>query len=153
MNTAQEWGTALLRIVLGAIFVMHGYQALAELGPATVAGYVTSLGYPPALAPALAWYLVGVHLAGGALILIGLWTRVAALLQVPIMASAVFLLHLPQGFFMRGIILDVAKGRAVADGYEYSLLVLGATLALALLGPGALSADGWRAGRRRIKFP
>lgn len=153
MNTAQERGTALLRVMLGVIFIMHGYQALAVLGPATAAGSITGMGYPPALAPALAWYLVVVDIAGGALILIGLWTRLAALLQVPIMASAVFLLHLPQGFFMRGIILDAAKTQTVAGGYEYSLLVLVATLALALLGPGALSVDGWRAGGRRIQLP
>ncbi len=153
MNTAQAWGTTLLRVMLGVILVMHGYLALAVLGPATAAGYVTSLGYRSALASALAWYLVVVHLAGGTLILVGLWTRLTALLQVPIMASAAFLLHFPQGFFMRGILLDAAKGQTVAGGYEYALLVLVATLAVALLGPGALSVDAWRAGHRRPSAP
>ncbi len=153
MNSTWAWGTALLRTMLGVIFVMHGYLALAVIGPAGAAGSVTSLGYPPSLAPLLAWYLVVVHLAGGALIVIGLWTRLAVLLQIPIMASATFLLHFPQGFFLRGILLDAAKGQTEAGGYEYSLLVLVATLALALLGPGALSVDGWRAGRHRPSVP
>lgn len=153
MDYAPAWGMALLRVMLGVIFVMHGYFALAVLGPATTAGHITSLGYPPALAPALAWYLVVVHVAGGAFLIVGFGTRLAAVLQVPIIASAVFLLHLPQGFFVRGIVLDTAKAQTAAGGYEYSLLVLIATLALALLGPGALSVDGWRAGRHRIRLP
>jgi len=70
--------------------------------------------------------------------IVGFWTRLVAVLQIPIMASAFFLLHLGQGFFMSGALLDTPAGpRAVVGGYEYSLLVLVATLAEALLGPGA----------------
>jgi uncharacterized membrane protein YphA (DoxX/SURF4 family) len=64
------------------------------------------------------------------------------------MAAAVFLLHLPQGFFMNGIILDAASGRAIAGGYEFTLTVLVATLAVMLLGAGALSVDHALAARR-----
>jgi uncharacterized membrane protein YphA (DoxX/SURF4 family) len=67
---------------------------------------------------------------------------------VPVMASAVFLLHVPQGFFMTGIILDAAAGRAIAGGYEFTLTVLVATLAVILLGPGALSVDHAISDRR-----
>jgi putative oxidoreductase len=102
------------------------------------------MGYPAALGPVLAWYLIVVHLAGGLLVIAGLWTRWAALAQVPIMASATFLVHWKQGFFMTGIVLDAATGRAIAGGYEYTLLILAATVALALLGPGALALDGLR---------
>jgi putative oxidoreductase len=153
MSGAPVWGTALLRVILGVIFVMHGYLALAVLTPAGAAGYFTRMGYPPGLAVPLAWYLVVVHLGGGALLVIGLWTRLAALLQVPIMASAVFLFHFPQGFFLRGIILDAAKDQAVAGGYEYALLVLAATLAQALLGEGALSVDARRRRRGPTRVP
>jgi uncharacterized membrane protein YphA (DoxX/SURF4 family) len=72
---------------------------------------------------------------------VGLWTRWAALAQVPIMASAVFLYHLRQGFFMTGIVVDPARGLAIAGGYEFTLLVLAATLTLVLAGGGALAAD------------
>ena len=153
MSDAQAWGTALLRVILGVIYVMHGYFAVTVLGPEGTTGLMLRMGYPPVLAPALAWYLILAQTAGGVLMIAGLWTRVAALLQVPIMASVLFLLYLGQGFFLRGIVVDAAAGRAVAGGYEYALLVLAATLALALLGEGAGSLAGWRAARPRIRFP
>ena len=98
----------------------------------------------------LGWYLVFAHLLGGGLILVGLWTRVAALAQVPIMASAVFLLHWSQGFFVRGMTIDTPQGqRVIAAGYEFALLVLVATVSLILLGPGAVAVDGVRRRGRR----
>jgi putative oxidoreductase len=126
------------------IYVMHGYLGLAVLGPAVLAGYVIRMGYPAAYAPALAWYAIIVHLVGGLFLFLGLWTRWAALAQLPIMVSAVALLHYQQGFFMKGIIVDAAAGRAVAGGFEFSLLVLVATVALCLMGGGALALDGHR---------
>jgi uncharacterized membrane protein YphA (DoxX/SURF4 family) len=51
------------------------------------------------------------------------------------MASAVVLLHLKQGFFMTPV------GPTTVGGYEFSLTVLVATIALVFLGSGALSAE------------
>ena len=132
-------GIAIARVVLGAIFVMHGYLALAVVGPAEIAGYTIGMGYPAALAPALAWYLIVVHLTGGACLVLGLVTRWAALANLPIIASAFFLHHLPQGFFLHGIVIDAASGRAIAGGSEYTLLVLAVTVMLILTGGGALA--------------
>lgn len=141
MATGLAVGLLVLRVTLGAIFVMHGYLGAAVIGPAGIAGYTTRMGYPPALGPALAWYLIVAHGVGGVLLIVGLWTRWAALAQVPIMASAVFLHHLRQGFFMTGIVVDPARGLAVAGGYEFALLVLAATVTLVLVGGGPLSVD------------
>ena len=138
----QAWGTTLLRLIVGAVLVMHGYLALTLLGPQTVAGYITRMGYPSSLAAILAWYLIVVHLAGGFLIIIGLWTRWAALANIPPLASAVLLLHLNQGFFMK--VIEVAPGRNGVGGYEFSLTVLVATIALVILGSGAASVDSMR---------
>ena len=63
---------------------MHGYLALAVIGPASVAGYTARMGYPPAFGPALAWYLILAHSIGGLLLILGLWTRWAAVAQLPI---------------------------------------------------------------------
>jgi putative oxidoreductase len=73
------------------------------------------------------------------MLILGLWARWAALANVPIMASAVFLLHWKQGFFMSARILDAVAGRAQAVGYEFALLVLVATTAQVFLGGGALA--------------
>jgi putative oxidoreductase len=141
MGTVQQYGITLLRVGLGVIYVMHGYLGLVVVGPAGLAGYVVRMGYPAGYAPGLAWYAILAHTVGGLFIILGLWTRWAALAQVPIMVSALLLLHWKQGFFMRGIIVDAAGGRAIAGGYEFSLLVLVATLTLVLSGGGALALD------------
>jgi putative oxidoreductase len=134
-------GLAVLRVTLGVIYLMHGYLGLWVVGPAGITTYTTRMGYPPALGPVLAWYLIVVHSVGGILLIVGLWTRLAALAQVPIIASALFLHHLPQGFFLTGIIVDAAKGVVIAGGYEYTLLVLAATVTLVLSGGGAFALD------------
>jgi putative oxidoreductase len=138
------YGLALLRVVLGLIYLMHGYLALVLVGPGGFGSYAARMGYPVALAPLLAWYLIAAHLVGGALLVVGLWTRWAALAQLPIMASALFLLHFGQGFFLRGIALDQAAGQVMVGGMEYDLLVLVATVTLVLTGAGALGLDGRR---------
>ncbi len=134
-------GLALLRVTLGAIFVMHGYLGLAVIGPAGVGAYTTRMGYPAGLGTALGWYMILAHSIGGILLLLGLVTRWAALAQVPIMASAFFLYHLRQGFFLTGLVVDPTRGIAIAAGYEYTLLVLAATVTLVLAGGGALALD------------
>jgi putative oxidoreductase len=131
MGKTGPWGILLLRVMLGVIYVMHGYLGLVVIGPAGLAAYAIRMGLPPGLAPLLAWYHIAAHLGGGVLLLLGLWTRWAALAQVPSMASAVFLLHWKPGFFM-----------SAGGGYEFALLVLVATVTLILTGGGALAADG-----------
>ncbi len=150
MRTEHErhaWGIALLRVVLGTVLVAHGWQALRAWVTTGAVDMTTTMGYPLHAAGLLTSYAVVVQLVGGALIVLGLWTSVMAVLQVPVLASAVFLRHWREGFFMRGVVVDTATGHAVASGYELALVVLAATLALALLGGGALSLDR-RRGRR-----
>ena len=136
MSLSPALGLAVLRVTLGVIFAMHGYLAAAVIGPAGIAGYTARMGYPAALGPALAWYLILAHGIGGILLVLGVATRWAALAQLPIMLSALLLHHLQQGFFLTGIVVDAAAGRAIAGGYEYVLLVVAATVTLVLAGGG-----------------
>ena len=151
MTNGAAWGVLVLRIVLGLVFIMHGYLAYAVLGPRGAAALVARMGFPTNTVLPLAWYLIVVHLVGGALIIVGLWTRVAAVMNIPIMASAVALLQWPQGFYMKAVVVDTAGGRAMPIGYEFSLLVLACTVAIALIGAGPFSIDRARtaSGRRR----
>jgi putative oxidoreductase len=123
---------ALLRITLGLIYVLHGYRALHG-GARGMAGYIAKIGFPAEFAATLAWYLIVVHIVGGVLLVIGYWTRLAAALQLPIMLSALVLVHWKQGF----------------DRVEFPLLVLIATLAIALMGPGTLAIDKAAGGAPR----
>ena len=134
MTGGAGWGIALVRVVTGVIYVMHGYLQLMVLGPPTLAGYIRNFGFPPMLAPALAWYTIAVHLVGGLLLVLGLGTRWAALANAPVVAAALFLLHWPQGFFM-----------GPGGGYEYTLLLFAVTVGLVLTGGGTA---GLTRGRR-----
>lgn len=153
MTTHHAWGVALLRIMLGTIFFMHGVAAWTDLGRPAIMEAITRFGNPAGLAEPLSWYLLAARIGGGLLLVVGLWTRVAALAQVPITASALFFVRWPEGFFMRGAVVDAAKGRAVAAGYEYTLLVLVATFAIAMLGAGAFSIGGISRIRRQRRIP
>src|SRR4030095_593558 len=102
---------------------MHAYLALMVMGPRGTIAFQHSLGLPiPEIG---AWYLIVAHGLGGAMLILGLYTRWAALANLPIMAGAFFLVHLKHGFF-------VGRG----DGYEYVMLVLRAPLGPGLLGAG-----------------
>jgi putative oxidoreductase len=122
----ESYGTTILRVVLGLIFVMHAYYAVFRYGIRGTIDFQRSLGLP--LPEIGVWYVILAHGVGGALIILGIVTRWAALVNLPIMAGAFFLVHLKQGFFM-----------SRDGGYEYVLLVLATTLALVFLGPGALA--------------
>jgi putative oxidoreductase len=122
----DSYGATILRIALGIIYIAHGYAALFVYGPRGTAAFQRSLGLP--LPEIGAWYVILAHGLGGALLLLGLWTRWAALVNLPIMAGAFFLVHLREGFFMG------PKG-----GYEFVLLVVAATLTQVFLGSGALA--------------
>jgi putative oxidoreductase len=142
MEPWHAWGTTILRVTLGVVYVMHGWLAAMVMGPEAVSGMIARIGYPESGARLLAWYLIAAHLAGGALLVLGFLTRAAALAQIPVMASALFLLHWRQGFFM-----------TPEGGAEYAFVLLAATVALILLGPGAASIDHARALGPRIEMP
>jgi hypothetical protein len=58
--------------------------------------------------------------------------------NLPILVGAVLFFHFQEGFFLHGVIVDAARGKAEVAGYEYPLVVLVATLAQCFLGSGAL---------------
>jgi putative oxidoreductase len=132
-----DWGLAILRVVVGLTFFMHGWQKLFEMGLPGVTGFFGQVGLPaPSMMAALVSFL---ELAGGAALIVGLATRWVAILLVVEMLVAMFIVHLPRGFF-------VAEG-----GFELVLLLGGACLALALTGPGRFALDRMFARERRAR--
>ena len=122
----KDWGIAVLRVVIGFTFLMHGWQKLFEMGLGGVAEMFGMMGVP---LPELTGPLVGVlELVGGAALLVGLGTRWAAALLALDMLAAILIAHLPFGFF-------------APMGFELPLVLLGGAAALALAGPGAFALD------------
>lgn len=139
MRSGRDYGITVLRVTLGVVFVMHGYFAGFNLTPAGVAGFNASMGIP--LPTITAWFVILGHFLGGASLVLGYYTRIGALVHVVLMGGAVFFVHLGQGFFMHGKIVDAAAGKATAGGYEYPLVLLMASVAILLLGSGPLALD------------
>lgn len=128
-------GLLLLRLGLGAVFIVHGAQKLFGGIPGTT-GFFASLGIP---APGVTAWVVGtVEFVGGIMIVIGLLTPLAAMLVAAVMLVAIVRVHLPQGFM-------VSDG-----GYEFAMMNLAAALALVFAGPGRFSVDGLLAERRGV---
>jgi putative oxidoreductase len=123
----------VLRVVVGIIFIMHGYQKVFSYGiPAMVTGF-TKFGVPlPAIT---APFIAILELVAGIGLALGLFGRVFAVLLMCDMLGAMIFVHFKNGFFL-------------PTGYEFTLILAAATLALALTGPGQISADAMIARRR-----
>ncbi len=115
----KEYVISLYRIVLGLLFVSHGASTVFGL----FGGKQSAVGAWPG------WWAAAIQLVAGALVLIGLFTRVAALLCSGSMAYAYFTVHLPKSFF------------PMLNGGEASVQFCWAFLLLAFLGPGIWSVD------------
>ena len=111
---------AALRIMTGLLFMEHGTGKLLQF---------------PALPgvdqmPALMLYGTGLlELVGGALIVIGLFTRPVAFVLAGFMAVAYFMAHAPSGFF------------PVLNHGELAIMYCFAFLFLAVAGPGRWAVD------------
>ena len=120
-----SYGAMLLRLILGIVYVMHAYLALVVFGPSGMIAYQAKAGVPfPEIAT---WYLILAHGLGGILLVLGIFTRWAALANVLAMLGAIVFVHLKKGFWVH------------EGGYEYVLVLLVATVAVAMIGGGALS--------------
>jgi len=80
------------------------------------------------MANVMAPFVASVEVVGGAMLILGLLTRIVGALQAFTMAVAVLLVHLPNGAFGQG-------------GYEWALLLGTAAAALMLEGGGKASLD------------
>jgi putative oxidoreductase len=130
--TVRDWSLIPLRVVVAAIFVLHGGRKLFGGLGETAEGFA-AMGFSPGIFWATLVALT--EFLGGLSVFTGLFTRLGALGLSCVMAGAVVKVHLPNGFFLPG-------------GYEYSLALLGASLTFFLGGAGQISLDGWRAARR-----
>ncbi|MEX2382825.1 MAG: DoxX family protein [Opitutales bacterium] len=120
----------LIRIYLGIALFVRGLYFFLPAGRELLVGFLDTLGTTGWLSSVL-WghYIILAHLVGGFFLTIGLLTRLAALLQIPILVGAVFFVHIQEGLFTLGQSLELAA------------LVLFLLVIVLVRGPGVWSLD------------
>ncbi|MDB5762912.1 MAG: DoxX family protein [Herminiimonas sp.] len=128
MKNTDDLGKLVLRITLAILLLFHGVSKLIN-GPGAITQLVANAGMPPALG-----YLVYIgEVVAPALILIGVWTRLAACIAAVNMIVALLLVHTSQFFT-----LSKTGGWAL----ELQAFYLLTAVAVALLGAGRYSTGG-----------
>lgn len=128
LDRFQPLALLVLRIVLGIIMIGHGYPKVAGGLPQHVQ-FVHSLGLPGWLA----YFSAAAEFFGGILIVLGLFTRWAALAVLIDMGTAIWKVHWKNGLLGSG-------------GYQFPLALAAISFALIFLGGGPLALDAIRRG-------
>jgi len=140
----------VLRLVLGIIFISHGYLKL-QLDAGAGRAWAAELPIHEVAAQAVAWG----ELVGGVALALGLLSRLAALGIAIIQVGAIGLVRGANDFIpASGLIApNLKKGMAFTlVGYEYNAALLAMCVAVILLGSGIFSVDHLLFGRRKDKL-
>ena len=123
LSALQPVALLLMRVVFGVIFISHGYPILTHRTGATQTLYAQH-GLPAYVA-----LVVGViDVFGGGLLLLGLFTRGAALVLALETVLLILRVYTPHSYF-------------ALNEYGFPLVVAVGCLALATIGAGSLSVD------------
>lgn len=139
----QDLGLFVLRLGLGAVLIAHGLQkAFGWWGGQGLAHFRSSLteaGYQHA--DILTYAGAGGQIAAGALLVLGLFTPVAA-------AGAL-------AYLINGVLTGVSEQSGdrlsyfLPGGHEYQIMMVVVAVAIVLAGPGRYALDGDRGWARR----
>ncbi|WP_405556057.1 DoxX family protein [Streptomyces sp. NBC_01171] len=132
LDAAQPYALGLFRIVIGLLFTAHGAASLFGVlgGAAGTHGGTIAAGTWPG------WYAAAIQLVAGALVLLGLGTRGAALIASGSMAFAYFDVHQQAALW------------PIQNGGELSVLFCWTFFLLVFTGSGAFGLDRVVASRR-----
>ncbi len=119
-------GIALLRLSLGVMWIAHALLKWFVFTLPGTAQFFASVGLPGFLA----YPVFAIELLGGLALVLGVYARQVALALAPVMAVAAWV-HVPNGW------VHTSPG----GGWEYPVFLVVASIALWLMGDGALS---WR---------
>lgn len=113
-----EWSMIIIRVSLGIIFLAHGVQKIS--GMDGIVQWFGSIGLPPVLA----YVVATIETVGGAFLILGLFTRVAAAGILFVMLGAIFSVKISKGFI---------------GGYEFDVSLLAMAFSLILSGSNTFS--------------
>jgi uncharacterized membrane protein YphA (DoxX/SURF4 family) len=123
-----DFGYSSIRIFLGTGLFIRGL--LLFLDPYKITQLANATEY-------YWWfsYITIIHMIGGLFLVLGLFSRLASLIQIPILIGAVFYVHIGQGLLSNGQSLELAT------------LVLVLLVVYMLFGPGKISVDEYLSKR------
>jgi putative oxidoreductase len=117
-------GITLMRVSLGVMWISHALLKLLVFTLPGTAAYFASIGFPGFLA----YPVFAAELAGGALLIAGVYARQVSLALVPVMAVAAWV-HAPNGW------VHTSAG----GGWEYPVFLTVASIALWLMSDDELT--------------
>jgi putative oxidoreductase len=120
-NSRQQTANGLMRISLGIVFIAHGLLKLLVFTLPGTAAYFGSIGLPEWLAYPVTFG----EIAGGVLLILGLYTRPVTVLLIPILVGATWV------HFGNGWVFSSANG-----GWEFPLFLVISAIFVYLAGPG-----------------
>ncbi len=140
MNLVQEiehWGddwhsrfTDIIRICLGLFIIMKGVLVINSRDAIYDLLYNNdTFAFSGLLLAAIIHYVVFAHIVGGIFLAIGLLTRFAAVIQIPVLLGAIFFVNIAKGF------------TALNSELWLSVLVFLMLLMFWVIGSGPLSVD------------
>lgn len=130
----SDWGLLILRLAMGIIFLAHGWPKLPGGpmgGPTGFGGFLKQMGVP--LPAFFAWVVVLLETVGAVLLILGLGTRLLAVLFAVDMLVAILVAK--RGFMKVGFMAQQATG------WEFDFILLAGALALLFTGAGSLALD------------
>ncbi len=120
-NLNQDHASLLLRLVFGGVLLSHGLIKVFVFSIPGTVEFFGSLGFPAIIA----YLTIFGEVVGGAAIILGIKTRLAALLSLPILLGATYV-HSGSGFLFSNL----------NGGWEYPLVLVMLAIIVAIQGPG-----------------
>lgn len=138
VTDVEKWGNThrpgfldIFRILLGAFITYKGFYFITHMSEL----HMTAAGINVYFAGmTLSHYVVFAHILGGPLIMVGLFTRIACLIQIPILIGAIVFVNYPKGFLSIGNHMEL----------EVSIIILVGLILFMIFGAGRFSIDAKR---------
>ena len=141
----SNWPSLILRLAMGAGFLVHGLAKLQK-GPDAFANLLAFLNVPfPHFS---AWLVTLTEIFGGTALLVGLFVSVIAIPLTITMIVAMLIIHIQYGFSsIKTIGLNEQGPLFGPPGYELNIVYIAGLISLVMMGAGKFSIDALIAGK------